>query len=86
MWILHTAGGDCINVFNNMLERSPWENSGYRMWFEAMETGQTDRWINSPILVGVAKPGEFLEVVSVQLPTTDARPDKTPEPADIWEL
>ncbi len=86
MWILHTAGGNRINVFNNMLERPPWENSAYRTWFEAMESGQTDRWINSPIQVSVVKRGEFLEVVSVQLPTTDARPDKTPEPADIWEL
>ena len=28
MWILRTTGGDRINVFDNMLERSPWDNSG----------------------------------------------------------
>ena len=68
MWTLQTAGGDRINVFNNMLERSPWDNSGYRTWFEAMEQDQTDRWMSSPIRVGVAKPGKYLEVFSVQPP------------------
>ena len=38
------------------------------------------------ILVGVAKPGEYLKVVSVQSRITDARPDRTPEPVGIWEL
>ena len=86
MWTLQTAGGDRINVFNNMLERPPWDNSGYRAWFEAMESGQTDRWMNSPILVGIAKPGKYLEVFSVQPRVPDAKPDKTPRPADAWEL
>ena len=86
MWTLQTAGGDRINVFNNMLERSPWDNSGYRAWFEAMESGQTDRWMSSPIRVGVAKPGKYLEVFSVQPPAPFAKPDNTPRPADVWEL
>ncbi len=25
MWILNTAGGDSIYVFDNMLERPPWD-------------------------------------------------------------
>ena len=41
MWTLQTVDGDRINVFDNMLERPPWALSGYRMWFEAMESGQT---------------------------------------------
>ena len=86
MWTLQTAGGDRINVFNNMLERSPWDNSGYRAWFEAMEQDQTDRWMSSPILVGVAKPGKYLEIFSVQPPAPFAKPDKSPRPADVWEL
>ena len=86
MWTLQTAGGDRINVFNNMLERPPWDNSGYRAWFEAMESGQTDRWMNSPILLGIAKPGKYLEVFSVQPRAPDAKPDKTPQPGDIWQL
>ena len=86
MWTLQTAGGDRINVFNNMLERPPWDNSGYRAWFEAMESGQTDRWMNSPILVGIAKPGKYLQVFSVQPRAPDAKPDKTPQPGDIWQL
>lgn len=86
MWILHTAGGDRINVFDNKLERPPWANSGYRGWFEAMEPDQTDRWRSSPILVGVAKPGKYLEVFSVQSRAPDAKPDKTPRPADVWQL
>ena len=86
MWTLQTAGGDRINIFNNMLERSPWDNSGYRTWFEAMESGQTDRWMSSPIRVGVAKPGKYLEVFSVQPPAPFAKPDNTPRPADVWEL
>ena len=86
MWTLQTAGGDRINVFDNMLERPPWENSGYRTWFEAMESGQTDRWVNSPILVGAAKRGQYLEVFSVQPPASGAKPDNTPRPADVWEL
>ena len=87
MWILRTmAGGDRINVFDNMLERQPWDNSGYRRWFEAMESGQTDRWMSSPILVGTAKQGKYLEVFSVRPPAPYAKPDKTPRPGDIWEL
>ena len=86
MWTLQTAGGDRINVFDNMLERPLWDNSGYRMWFEAMESGQTDRWTSTPILVGVAKPGQYLEVISVQAATLFAQPDKTPALADVWEL
>ena len=86
MWILRTAGGDRINVFNNMLERPPWENSAYLRWFEAMESGQTDRWTSSPILVDTAKPGKYLEVFSVQPPAPDAKPDKTPRSGDVWEL
>ena len=86
MWTLQTAGGDRVNVFNNMLERSPWDNSGYRTWFEAMELGQTDRWASTPILVCVAKPGKYLEVFSVQPRAPDAQPDKTPRPGDIWQL
>lgn len=86
MWTLQTAGGDRINVFNNMLERPLWMNSGYRMWFEAMESGQTDRWVSWPIWVGVAKPGRYWEVVSVQPTTPGAKPDKSPRPRDVWEL
>ena len=86
MWTLQTASGDRINVFDNMLERSPWDNSGYRMWFEAMESGQTDRWRSSPILVGASKRGQYLEVISVQAPAPGAKPDKSPRPRDIWQL
>lgn len=86
MWTLQTAGGDRINVFDNMLERPPWALSGYRMWFEAMELGQTDRWASTPILVGIAKRGQHLEVMSVQAATLFAQPEKTPALADIWAL
>ena len=86
MWTLHTAGGDHIYEFDNMLERQPWVNSRYRMWFEAMESGQTDRWMSSPILVGTAKNDEHLNVYSVEPPAPDAKPDKTLEPKDMWEL
>ena len=86
MWTLQTAGGDRINVFNNMLQRRPWSLSGYPMWFEAMESGQTDCWTNTPILVGVAKRGQYLEVMSVQSATLFAEPDKTPALADVWAV
>ena len=86
MWILQTAGGDRINVFDNMLERPPWTSSGYRTWFEAMDSGQTDRWMSAPILVGIARPGKYLEVISVQPATLFAKPDKTPELTDVWAL
>ncbi len=59
IWTLHTAGGDRINVFDNMLEKQPWENSGYCDWFEAMEIGQTDRWMSSPRLLRVVKEGDI---------------------------
>lgn len=55
MWTLQTAGGDRVNVFNNMLERRPWENSGYALWFLDMHPGQTDRWLNAPIMVPLAQ-------------------------------
>ena len=86
MWTLQTAGGDRINVFDNMLERPPWALSGYRMWFEAMELDQTDRWASTPILVGITKRGKYLEVMSVQAATLFAEPDKTPAQANIWAL
>ena len=86
MWTLQTAGGDRINVFDNMLKRRPWSLSGYPMWFEAMESGQTDCWTNTPILVGVTKRGQFLEVESVQSATLFAQPDKTPALADVWTV
>ena len=86
MWTLQTAGGDRINVFNNMLERRPWENSGYAIWFLAMDPGQTDRWLNSPIMVAVAQRGAFPEVVDVQPLAPAAAPDKSSPPPDIWNL
>ena len=88
MWALRTAGGDRINVFNNMLERSPWDNSGYRMWFEAMEQ-RPDRPLDEVIRSWLASASEvrYLEVyVSATAATPDARPDKTPRPEDIWQL
>ena len=86
MWVLQTAGGDRINIFDNMLERPPWALSGYRMWFEAMESGQTDRWRSHPILLGIDKRGQYLEAEFVQAATVDTRPDRTPRPENIWEL
>ena len=85
-WMLQIAGGDRVNVFDNMLQRRPWENSGYPTWFQAMERGQTDRWMDSPIMVAVARRGEFLKVVSVQPRAPNVQPDKTREPMDVWEL
>ena len=74
MWTLQAADGDRVNVFNNMLERRPWENSGYAMWFLAMDPGQTDRWMHSPIMVALAQRGAYSEVVAVQpLPRHAAR-------------
>ena len=51
-----------------------------------MESGRTDRWMSSPILVGTAKNGGYLDVFSVEPSESDAKVDKTPEPKDIWEL
>ena len=51
-----------------------------------MERGRTDRWMSSPILVGTAKNGGYLDVFSVEPSESDAKVDKTPEPKDIWEL
>ena len=86
MWTLLSAGGDRINVFDNMLEKQPWENSGYRVWFEAMEIGQTDRWMNSPILLRAARDGRYLNAVAVQLIARHAKPDIMVAPEDVWEL
>ena len=76
MWTLQTAGGDRVNVFNNMLERRPWENSGYGMWFLDMHPGQTGRWLNAPIMAALAQRGACAEVVAVQPLPRDAVPDK----------
>ena len=48
MWILNTAGGDSIYVFDNMLAGRPWNNSSYLKWFEEMENQQEDRWQSFP--------------------------------------
>ena len=66
MWSLQTASRYRINVFDNMLEWPPRSLSGYRMWFEAMESGQIDRWASTPILVGITKRGQYLEATTVQ--------------------
>ena len=50
MWILNTAGGDSIYVFDNMLEGLPWKKSRYLKWFDEMENQQEDRWHRFPIL------------------------------------
>ena len=86
MWILNTAGEDSIYVFDNMLERSPWDKSRYRVWFEAMESGQADRWQSSPILATAVEKGKYLTIISLQAPAPDARPDRTPELENIWEV
>ncbi len=86
MWILHTAGGDNIYVFDNMLERPPWDKSKYRAWFEAMESGQADRWRSFPILAGATEKGKYLTIISLQVPALGARPDRTPELEDMWEV
>ncbi len=66
--------------------RQPWENSGYRVWFEAMEIGQTDRWISSPIIVRTVQDGRFLNAVAVQPIARDAKPDIMPTPENVWAL
>lgn len=76
MRTLQTADGDRVNVFNNMLERRPWENSGYVLWFLDMHPGQTDRWLNAPIMVALAQRGAYAEAVAVQPLPRDAAPDK----------
>lgn len=86
MWILNTAGEDNIYVFDNMLERPPWDKSRYRAWFEAMESGQADRWQSSPILATATEKGKYLTIISLQVPAPDARPDRTPELEDMWEV
>ena len=63
MWTLQTAGGDRINVFNNMLERPPWDNSGYRAWFEAMESGQYLKVIAEMAVFLIALFGQYPMVV-----------------------
>ena len=86
MWTLLSAGGDRINVFDNLLEKQPWENSGYRVWFEAMKIGQTDRWLSSPILLRAARDGRYLNAVAVQPLARDAKPDTNRAPEDVWQL
>ena len=86
MWTLQMAGGNRVHIFDNMLERRPWENSGYPSWIQAMECGQTDRWMNAPIRVAVAKRGDYFEVASVQLRAPDAKLDNTAEPVGVWQL
>lgn len=77
---------DRVNVFNNTLWRTRWENSVYRTWFQAMELGETNHWTNSPIMVGIAERGGDMEVVSVQPKAPNAKPDCRAEPTGVWEL
>ena len=64
----------------------PWDKSGYRKWFEAMESGQADRWTTSPILAGATEKGKYLTIISLQAPALNARSDRTPELEDMWEV
>ena len=86
MWILHTAGGDNIYVFDNMLEGPTWDKSGYRKWLEAMESDQVDRWATSPIEAGAAQKGKYLTINSLRAPAPNARPDRTPVLEDMWAV
>ena len=86
MWILNTAGGDSIYVFDNMLEGPPWDKSKYRAWFEEMENQQADRWQSFPILATAIEKGKYLTIISLQAPAPEARPDRTPEAENLWEV
>ena len=79
MWILNTAGGDSIYVFDNMLAGRPWNNSSYVKWFDEMENQQEDRWQSSPNLATASEQGKYLTIISLQAPPPDAKPDRTPE-------
>ena len=86
MWILNTAGGDSIYVFDNMLEGPPWDKSRYRAWFEEMENRQADRWRRFPILATATEKGKYLTIIALQAPASDARPDRTPELENVWAV
>ena len=86
MWILNTAGGDSIYVFDNMLEGPPWDKTRYRAWFEEMENEQEDRWQTFPILAAATEKGKYLTIISLQSPGSDAKPDRTPQPENLWEV
>ena len=86
MWILNTAGGDSIYVFDNMLAGRPWNNSSYLKWFDEMENQQEDRWQSFPILATATEQGKYLTIISLQAPARDARPDRTPELENLWEV
>ena len=86
MWILNTAGGDSIYVFDNMLEGPPWNKSRYRAWFEEMENQQEDRLQSFPLLATASEQGKYLTIISLQTPARDAKPDRTPELENLWEV
>ena len=86
MWILNTAGGDSIYVFDNMLAGPPWNNSRYLKWFEEMENQQEDRWQTFPILATATEKGKYLTIISLQTPAPEAKPDRTPELENVWEV
>ena len=86
MWILNTAGGDSIFVFDNMLEGPPWDKSRYRVLFEEMENQQADRWQSFPILATASEKGKYLTIISLGTPASDAKPDRTPELENVWEV
>ena len=51
-----------------------------------MENEQADRWQSFPILATASEKGKYLTIISLQAPTPDARPDRTPQPENLWEV
>ena len=51
-----------------------------------MENKQADRWRSSPIIATATEQGKYLTIISLQAPAPDARPDRTPELENVWEV
>ena len=51
-----------------------------------MENEQADRWQTSPILATASETGKYLTIISLQTPPPDAKPDRTPELENLWQV
>ena len=85
MWVLVSAGGDRLFVFDNQLMQQPWDESGYRDWFLAMDAGQIDRWHTHPIVMTVDFAPQYPDIQTISL-RFDELPDRMTAPHSALEL
>ena len=86
MWVLRTAGGGSLYIFDNNLNQPIWQASGYRPLLEQMEVGQVQRWETNPIRCLINPHEQYPPVLKVRRLEAGEKPNSYPRPTDVWVI